>query len=187
MTAIANATATLPSSNGISREQILRYPLFSNLFHQRESDASTTPSQKPSPRDWTIQGTSHLPVPVCSTVLDKIVIEVASPRPSRTAPTACPLSSSHPRLELPQFPPDFGLELTHSPARPHGTVGLETWSGLPLKASQHLRVIDLSSIGFLRVVTVDLRTIADSANPLPRSKTTTDLPSDWIIPPTHPL
>src|SRR5258706_2446284 len=96
-------------------KQNLRCPLFSNLFHPREADASTTPSQKTSPHDWTMQGTqlaSHLPVPACATALNKIVIKAASSRPSRTALTAYPLSSSHPRLELPQFTPEFSLELT---------------------------------------------------------------------------
>ena len=122
-------------------EQTLRYPLLSKLFHPREANASTTPSQKTSPHDWTTQGTSHLPVPACCTALDKIVIQAASPRPSRTALTANPFSSSHPRLALPQFPPNFGLEFTHSPARPHGTVGLKAWNGLLPRNSQHLRVM----------------------------------------------
>ena len=64
------------------------------------------------------------------------------------------LSSSRPRLEVPQCP----TLVSRSPDYPHGTVG--EWSfaeDLSLLASSDVRPIDSSSVGFLRAFIDDLR------------------------------
>ena len=109
-------------------EQILQYPLLSKLFHPCEADASTTPSQKTSPRDWTIQGTSHLPVPACSTAPDKIAIEVASPRPIEDCAYRLSIIFESPSIGSPSIPTRFWSRahpLTRSPAWNGGTRDLE--------------------------------------------------------------
>jgi len=65
-----------------------------------------------------------------------------------------------PSMELPRCPLDFGLELTRSPAQ-HGAAQDAAWSSaedLSLPASDDVRVVDISGIGFLRAFIDDLRT-----------------------------
>ena len=144
-------------------EKTLQYPLLTNLFPFTPFHAKPTCSRRPLrilrlttvPRKSSLTHRAHMP-----TAPDKIVIEAALPRPSRIALTAYPPSWSRPRLGFPHCPPDSGLELTRSPARNNGAQGLG-WSSaedLSLPASDHMRRVEFSSIGFLRAFIDDLRT-----------------------------
>lgn len=65
-----------------------------------------------------------------------------------------------PSMELPQCPLEFGLELTRTPARDGGAQGL-LWSSaddLSLPASDDVRPVGFSNVGFLRAFIDDLRT-----------------------------
>ena len=129
MAVSANATATLLSNNGILTSKFfdtLSYPIYS-------INAKPTRPRRPlrrlrlmtgpckvhnSPLTYPCPHAPQHPTRSSSRLLHLV-------HQARTALTAYPLSSSCPRLELPQFRPDFGLGLTRSPARNGGAQGLE--------------------------------------------------------------